>query len=84
MEILRQVIEIFIEGVTEIAGGLGAGLSAIAKDIFLVESVVEGGAATTELSTLGVLIVVFASVSLCLSLFRWVLNFVASFGQRNR
>lgn len=70
MEILQEVISLFIAGVTEVAQGLGAGLSAIAKDIFIVETVAEGGAVTTELSTLGVLIVVFASVSLCLALFR--------------
>lgn len=83
MDILREIISIFIEGVTEIAGGLGAGLSSIVQDIFVVTTEVEG-VATTQLSTMGSLIVIFASVSLCLALFRWCLNFLTSLGERNR
>ena len=36
------------------------------------------------LSTFGVLVVVFAGISLAIGLSRWVVNFVASLGARNR
>ena len=80
MEILTQIIEILIGGISGVAAGFGQGLSALATDIFLVTG--EGGAQT--LSVMGTLIVVFAGISLALGLARWVLNFVTSLGERNR
>ena len=44
----------------------------------------EGAQAVTSLSTFGVLVVVFAGISLAIGLSRWVVNFVASLGARNR
>lgn len=80
MEILSQIIEILVGGITGIATGVGTGLSDLVKSIFLVTA--EGG--TTELSTFGVMIVVFAGISLAIGLSRWVLQFLTSLGSRNR
>jgi hypothetical protein len=80
MEILTQIIEILVGGITGVAEGVGVGLSSLAQSIFLVSG--EGGAQT--LSVMGTLIVVFAGISLALGLCRWVLNFLTSLGARNR
>ena len=80
MEILTQIIEILLGGITGISEAFGAGLSNLASSIFLVTG--EGGA--QSLSVMGTLIVVFAGISLALGLARWVLNFVTSLGERNR
>lgn len=80
MEILTQIIQILVGGITGVAEGVGVGLSSLAQSIFLVSG--EGGAQT--LSVMGTLIVVFAGISLALGLCRWVLNFLTSLGARNR
>lgn len=80
MEILSQIIEILVGGITGIATGVGTGLSDLVKSIFLVTA--EGG--TTELSTFGIMIVVFAGISLAIGLSRWVLQFLTSLGSRNQ
>lgn len=81
--LMKSIIEILVGGITEMAQGIGGGLSSLAQSIFLVTTG-EGAQATTTLSTFGVLIVVFAGISLAVGLSRWVVNFVASLGARNR
>lgn len=80
MEILSSIIEIMVGGITGIATGVGSGLSTLVQSIFLTTG--EGGA--QELSTFGIMIVVFAGISLAIGLSRWVLQFLTSFGSRNR
>ena len=76
--IVTAIIEILVSGISGIATGVGSGLSTLAQSIFF--STAEGGG----LSVLGTCIIVFAAISLGLSLCRWVLNFFTSLGQRNR
>lgn len=83
VEMMKAIIEILVGGITEMAKGIGGGLSTLAQSIFL-QTTGEGASATTSLSTFGVLIVVFAGISLAVGLSRWVVNFVASLGARNR
>lgn len=83
IEIMQAVIQILVGGITEMAKGIGGGLSTLAQSIFLTTSGSDGNEVTT-LSTFGVLIVVFAGISLAVGLSRWVVNFVASLGARNR
>ena len=83
VELMKSIIQILVGGITEMAQGIGAGLSSLAQSIFLTTTGT-GEAATTTLSTFGVLIVVFAGISLSVGLSRWVVNFVASLGARNR
>lgn len=80
MAILTEIIEILVGGFTQFATGFGAGVTSLVQGIFL--STGEGGAQT--LSTFGVIVIVFAAVSLCIGLSRWVMNFVTSLGARNR
>lgn len=79
VQIMQAIIEILVGGISGVATGIGQGLSTLAQSIFL--STTEG---STTLSTFGVLIVVFAGISLATGLCRWVVNFVSSLGARNR
>lgn len=81
--IMQEVIEILVGGLSSMAQGIGTGLSTLAQSIFLVTTG-SGDSATTTLSTFGILVVVFAGISLAIGLSRWVVNFVASLGARNR
>lgn len=74
--VLTQIIEILVGGISGIATGIGQGLSTLATSIFLT--------AEGALSVFGMLICVFAGVSLAIGLSRWVLSFVTSLGARNR
>ena len=82
-QIMQSIIEILVGGITQVAQGIGSGLSTLAQSVFL-QTTGTGDSATTTLSTFGVLIVVFAGISLSIGLSRWVVNFVASLGARNR
>lgn len=82
-QIMQAIIEILVGGITQVAQGIGQGLSTLAQSVFL-QTTGQGEGATTTLSTFGVLIVVFAGISLAIGLSRWVVNFVASLGARNR
>lgn len=79
VQILQEIIKILVGGITEVAKGIGAGLSELATSIFLT-----GTGEAQTLSTFGVLIVCFAGISLAVGLCRWVVNFVTSLGSRNR
>lgn len=83
VEIMQAIVEILVGGISGVATGIGEGLSTLAQSIFL-QTTGSGAEATTNLSTFGVLIVVFAGISLAVGLCRWVVNFVSSLGARNR
>lgn len=78
LTLLTEILELLTGGFTTIATNMGAGISSMVTSIFMT------GANTWTLNVFGTLVVVFAAVALSLSLFRWVLNFVTSWGQRNR
>lgn len=83
VEIMQSIIEILVGGISGVASGVGEGLSTLAQSIFL-QTTGTGDTATTDLSPFGVLIVVFAGISLAIGLCRWVVNFISSLGARNR
>ena len=83
VQIMQSIIEILVGGISGVATGIGQGLSTLAQSVFL-QTTGEGAQAVTSLSTFGVLVVVFAGISLAIGLSRWVVNFVASLGARNR
>lgn len=76
--ILSQVIEILVGGITGIAEGIGAGLSTLATSIFL-----SGEGETQTLSTFGILVVVFAGISLAIGLSRLVVRWISTLGGSN-
>lgn len=76
-EILKQIIEILVGGITGIASGIGSGLTTLAQSIFL-------GSDPGTLTVFGGLVVVFAGISLAIGLCRWVVDWITSLGSRNR
>lgn len=83
VQIMQAIIEILVGGISGVATGIGQGLSTLAQSVFL-QTTGEGASAVTSLSVFGVLVVVFAGISLAIGLSRWVVNFVASLGARDR
>lgn len=81
--LMSDIIKILVGAIQEFATGIGAGLSSLVQSIFLVTSG-EGSSATTTLSVFGIVILIFAGVSLAVGLSRWVVNFITSLGSRNR
>lgn len=77
-ELLQQIIQILVAGITGIAEGVGGGLTTLAKSIFVTVS-----GETTTLSIFGGLVVVFAGISLAIGLCRWVVDWITSLGSRN-
>lgn len=73
--VVTEIITTLTSGIAGIASGIGTGLTALVKSIFL-----DTTGETTKLSTFGGLIVVFAGVSLAIGLSRWVVNWVTSLG----
>lgn len=78
-EILTQVIQILVGGITGIATGIGQGLSSLVTSIFFT-----GTGEAQALSIFGIMIIVFAGISLAIGLCRWVLQFLTSLGARDR
>lgn len=83
VQIMQAIIEILVGGISGVATGIGQGLSTLAQSVFL-QTTGSGDSAVTSISVFGVLVVVFAGISLAIGLSRWVVNFVASLGARNR
>lgn len=75
--IVGDLVGILTSGLVGIGQGLGEALSPIATAIFV-------NTAGDGLSVFGILIAVFAAISLGLTFTRFVLNFVTSWGNRNR
>lgn len=80
--VLSEIIDILVGGLTQMAAGIGSGLTSLARSIFL-EEVTTGDTTTTQLSVFGGLVVVFAGISLAIGLSRWVVGWVTSLGARN-
>lgn len=85
---LTNIIQILVGGIGGVAEGIGQGLSTLAQAVFMKYTPGASGAAgsysTSELSTFGELIIVFAGIGLAMGLCRWVVNFVTSLGNRNK
>lgn len=79
--LMSDIIKILVGAIKEFATGIGEGLSSLVKSIFLVSG---DGATSTTLSIFGIVILIFAGVSLAVGLSRWVVNFITSLGSRNR
>lgn len=73
--VLPQIIQLLVGGLTQMAQGLGAGIIAFVTNLFV--------SAEGALTVFGELIIIFAGISLSISLGRWVLNFCTSLGRRN-
>ena len=74
MTYMTAILELLFGGFTETAKQMGIGLSEFVKGIFL--NTTEG-----SLTTFGMLAVIFAGIALALSLCKFILVWVTSFGK---
>ena len=77
--IVTELIGILTAGLVSMGQGIGQGIMSMINALFF--TTVEG---VTSLSVFAVLIAVFAAITLAFALCRWVLNFITSWGNRNR
>ena len=75
--VLQEIITLLVSGISQMASGIGSGLTALVSNIFLETDATTG---TTQLSTFGGMIVVFAGIALAIGLCRWVVNWLTSLG----
>ena len=78
-QVLVEIISLLVAGLTNYAEGIGAGLNSFVTNIF-----VDSTGETMKLTIFGGCIAIFGGLALAVSLSRWVLNFCASLGARNR
>ena len=71
--VLTEIVSLLTSGITQMAEGIGAGLTSLVQAIFLDT---EG----TGLSVFGGVIIVFAGIALAMGLCRWVTNWITSLG----
>ena len=76
--VLQEIITLLVSGISQMATGIGSGLTALVSNIFLETNATSG---TQSLSVFGGIIVVFAGIALAVGLCRWVVNFLTSFGK---
>lgn len=76
--VLQEIITLLVSGISQMATGIGSGLTALVSNIFLETDATSG---TQSLSVFGGIIVVFAGIALAVGLCRWVVNFLTSFGK---
>lgn len=74
-EIVTQIIAILVAGLQGIATGIGGGLKALVDSVFF--TTVEG---VTSISTFGIMVVVFAGISLAIGLSRLVVRWLSTLG----
>lgn len=76
--IMNEMMQLLTGGITDLASGIGTGLQALVKGIFI------DGTGTTEspykLTVFGGIIIIFAGIALAVGLSRFVMNFVSSLG----
>ena len=75
--VLSEIITLLTSGLTQMAAGIGGGLTALVSNIFL-----DTTGETPVLSVFGGVIVIFAAIALCVSLSRLVVMWVSSLGGR--
>ena len=76
---VSEAISIIYAGLTGVASALGTGLSTLVTDLAFT-----GTGENQTMSAFMGIVLVFAGISLAIALGRWVVNLLASLGQRNR
>ena len=78
--VLQEIITLLTSGISQIATGIGAGLSNLVTEIFLKTS--ETGE-VMGVSTFGGVVIIFAGVSLAIGLSTLVVHWLTSLGKSN-
>lgn len=76
MNVLGDIIEILIGGITDFGSGLATGMNTFIKSLFLDYN--EG--TYVGLSTFGIITIVFMALALATGITRWIVRFVRNRG----
>ena len=79
MDIVVQMVQILVAGLSQMATGIGGGLNDLVQAVFLVSSGT-GEAATWKLSMFGQVILAFGGIALAIGLSKFIVNWVTSWG----
>lgn len=71
--VLQEIITLLTSGISQMATGIGGGLVALTKAIFL-------DTAGTALNEFGGIVILFGGLSLAIGLSKWVVNWLTSWG----
>lgn len=77
--IVEEIISILVAGIEGIATGIGEGLQALVNSVFFTTTGT-GADATTTMSTFGILVCVFAGISLAIGLSRLIVHWLSTLG----
>lgn len=76
-EILSDFIQLLVGGIKDLATGIGSGVNAFVKDLFLE---VDAQGAITGLSTFGGVIAIFGGIALAVGITTLIFNWIRSIG----
>lgn len=77
--IVEEIISILVAGIDGIAEGIGGGLKALVDSIFFTTTGT-GSDAVTTMSTFGIMVCVFAGISLAIGLSRLIVRWLSTLG----
>ena len=80
--IVEQIVSILGAGITGVASFIGSGLNSLVNDLFFTTTGT-GSDAVTTMSMFGIMVVVFAGISLAIGLSRLVVQWLGSLGGKN-
>lgn len=75
MDLVVQMVQILVGGLTETAKGIGSGLNDLVTSVFLFQN-----GEVWELSTFGSVILAFGGIALAIGLSRFVVNWITGWG----
>lgn len=78
-QLLNQIVELLVGGITGMATGLGRGINQYVSDLFIVTS--EGG--VMSLSSFGGMVAIFGGIALAVGITRRIFNWLISLGGRH-
>lgn len=78
MQLVQQMVQILVAGLSEMATGIGGGLNDLVQSVFLTNPGTEG--ASWQLSVFGQVILCFGGIALAIGLSRFIVNWVTSWG----
>lgn len=81
-EIVAQIISILGSGITGVAGFIGSGINTLVNDLFFTTTGT-GADAVTTMSMFGIMVCVFAGISLAIGLSRLIVQWLGSLGGKN-
>ena len=77
--IVQEIISILVAGISGIATGIGDGIKALVDSVFFTTTS-SGGTTTTTMSTFGIMVCVFAGISLAIGLSRLIVHWLSTLG----